>query len=395
MISSVLTASIVFFSFGWFFAKNVGIGAKNSQNNTQAAVDENPDPVSRMRIRDIDDIWEILQESYYDASKLQQSKLEYGAVKGFVSGIGDPYTTFMTPEESVDFGNELDGQVEGIGAELGVKQGKLTVVAPIKESPAEKAGIRAGDIILKIDGALASDMTLDEAIHRIRGKKGTQVTLTIVRDTRQFDVTITRNSVTLDTVSVEKLPGDIFHVSIYQFNDHTKTEFQAAIQRVLLEKASGLILDLRGNGGGYLETSVDILSELISGEKTAAIIKRRNQQNEAVKTTGNAKIGEIPLAVLVDKGSASASEIVAGAIQDYKRGVLIGEKTFGKGSLQELDFLPDGSRLRFTIAKWFTPLDRSIDEVGITPDKEVKFTEEDAQQNRDPSLDEALKYLSR
>lgn len=397
LVSSVLIVGIFSFSAGWFFAKNIGTNAGRAQQTIdQSQAQENPDPLmAGVQIRDINEVWKILQDSYYDASKMNLPTLEYGAVKGFVAGIADPYTVFMTPEESQDFENGLEGQLEGIGAELEVREGRLIVVTPIKDSPAEKSGILAGDIIWKIDGELAEEMTIYEAIRRIRGPKGTRVTLTIVRENKPepFDVTITRSEITIESVTVKKLDGDIFHVTINQFNDHTKREFDNAIQRMLLEKASGMILDLRGNGGGYFDTAVDILSELLQGKKPAVIIKKRNQENEASETSGNAKIADIPLVVLVNKGSASASEIVAGAVQDYKRGILIGEKTFGKGSVQEIDQLPDGSSLRMTIAKWFTPLDRSIDEVGITPDIEIEMTDEDREQNRDPQLDAAVNHL--
>ncbi len=396
LLSSVLITGILTFSLGWFFARNIQTGSGPSRGFLQTAFSTGSSSKNELKIRDIDDVWQRLQASYYDASKLDLSKLEYGAVKGFVSGIGDPYSVFMTPEESKEFENGLEGQLEGIGAELEVKDGKLVVVAPLKNSPAQKAGVRSGDIIYKIDGALAEEMTLFDAIKKIRGKTGTAVTLTLLREGTPQPVilSITRSEITIDSITLKKLDNDIFHLSINQFNDHTKSEFNEAVQQILLEKAKGLVLDVRGNGGGYLDTSIDILSELIGGQKTAAIIKKRDvSKTETVKTNGSGRLSDIPIVVLVDKGSASASEIVAGAIQDYKRGIVMGEKTFGKGSVQELAELPDGSRLRMTIAKWFTPLDRSIDDVGVVPDKEVKITDEDRAADRDPQLDEAIKYL--
>ncbi len=347
-------------------------------------------------IKDLDEVWKRLQANYYDEKKLDAEKLKYGAVKGFVAAIGDPYTVFMTPDESKDFDDGLNGNLEGIGAELEVKEGKLVVVTPLKSSPAEKAGLKTNDIIFKIDGALAEELSLYDAVHRIRGKKGTAVTLTIIREKKSdpFEIKIVRAKVVIDSVTVKKLDGDIFHLTVNQFNDHTKTEFQNAVQKILLERARGIILDLRGNGGGYLDISVDMLSELLPGEKVASIIKRRDaKQNESVKTSGLSSLPDIPLVVLVNKGSASASEIVAGAVQDYKRGVIIGEKTFGKGSVQEISRLADGSNLRLTIAKWFTPLDRSIDDTGITPDKIVELTEADFKAEKDPQLDAAIQYL--
>lgn len=391
-ISTILVTGILAFWLGWFFARNVNA----PKINVQTAITKGP--ASEVKIRDLDDAWAILQERYYDVKKLDRREMEYAAVKGFVAGINDAYTLFMTPEESKQFEEELEGELEGIGAELEVKEGKLVIVTPLKSSPAEEAGLKPGDIIYKIDGDLAENMALMSAVKRIRGKKGTTVTLTIIREAtmKPFDVKIVRRAIVIDSVTMKKLDGDIFHISINQFNDHTKPEFSNAVQRILLERAKGLILDLRGNGGGYLDISVDILSEFIAGEKTGAVIKKRNgADNETVKTNGNARLPDIPLVVLVNKGSASASEIVAGAIQDYKRGVVMGEKTFGKGSVQELNKLPDGATLRLTIAEWLTPFDRGVNEIGIVPDKIVELTDEDAKANRDPQLEEAKKYLIR
>lgn len=398
LIISILVAGTLSFSLGWFSALSAqrqNAAILLGSTTAQFFLSGTSTQTENLRIRDLDEVWKILNDTYYDASKLNLTKMEFSAVKGFVAGIEDPYTVFMTPEESQEFAEGLEGQLEGIGAELDVRDGKLIIVTPLKNSPAQLAGLKPGDIIFKIDNALAEDMTIYEAVRRIRGKKGTQVTLTIIREgsPRPFEVTITRNTITIDSVEVEKLPGDIFHISIHQFNDHMKTEFQNAIQRILLEKASAVILDFRGNGGGYLDTSVDIVSEFVAGIKPVVIIKKRNEEDSSVKTTGNVRLPDIPLVVLADRGSASASEIVAGALQDYKRAIVIGETTFGKGSVQEIDSLRDGASMRITIAKWFTPLNRSIDEVGITPDLEVKFTDEDRKLEHDPQLDEAVRYL--
>ncbi|MEK9132960.1 MAG: S41 family peptidase [Patescibacteria group bacterium] len=394
LVSAFLLVGLTAFSIGWFMGNN------NSDSPALPSIGQTIGTIGtaneNVSIKDLDEVWKRLQANYYDEKKLDAEKLKYGAVKGFVAAIGDPYTVFMTPDESKDFDDGLNGNLEGIGAELEVKEGKLVVVTPLKSSPAEKAGLKTNDIIFKIDGALAEELSLYDAVHRIRGKKGTAVTLTIIREKKSdpFEIKIVRAKVVIDSVTVKKLDGDIFHLTVNQFNDHTKTEFQNAVQKILLERARGIILDLRGNGGGYLDISVDMLSELLPGEKVASIIKRRDaKQNESVKTSGLSSLPDIPLVVLVNKGSASASEIVAGAVQDYKRGVIIGEKTFGKGSVQEISRLADGSNLRLTIAKWFTPLDRSIDDTGITPDKIVELTEADFKAEKDPQLDAAIQYL--
>lgn len=397
LLTTTLVASIVSFSLGWFFAKNVETGSSDGKSLFQTLTGTSTNADSPFRIPNLSEVWGKLQESYYDGAKLDLPKLEAGAVKGFVRSIGDDYTVYMTPDESKDFNDTLEGQLEGIGAQLEAKNGKLVVVAPIKNSPAERAGIKAGDIILKIDGKLAENMTLYEAIMGIRGKKSTMVTLTVLHEkaAEPTEVKIERDAITIDTVTLKKLDNDIFYLSLNEFNNHTKNEFNNAVQKILLEKARGLIIDVRGNGGGYLTIAVDMISDFIDGKRDAVMIKKRDQsKNETVKTSGAARLPDIPLVVLANKGSASASEILAGALQDYKRAVVIGEQTFGKGSVQEIDQLNDGSTLRITIAKWFTPLGRSISEVGIKPDKEVTPTEDDIKQGKDPQLDEAVKYLT-
>ncbi len=342
------------------------------------------------------EIFAILKEKYVEPDELSLEKLEEYAIKGFVSGVSDPYTVYMTKDESKEFNENLGGQLEGIGAELEVRHGVLVVITPIKNSPAEKAGIKAGDIIEKINGEKTAEMTLHEAVRRIRGKAGTKVTLTILREIEEkpLDITITRSAVEIESVTMkEEVAENIALIAINQFSDDTKNEFQEAVNKLLLKKPNGLILDLRFNGGGYLDISLDILSEFLAGKVTAVKIKRKNpEDSEVLETNGIARLPDIPMVVLVNLGSASASEIVAGALQDYKRAVIMGTQTFGKGSVQEIENLRDGSSLRITIAKWLTPLDRDIDEVGIAPDIEADFPD-DTPEGKDPQLEEAIRYL--
>ncbi len=341
-------------------------------------------------------VWDKLDKSYLRETKLQDDQtLVYGAIKGLVESLDDPYTVFMTPDETKDFEQSLNGNLEGIGAELTVKDGMLVVISPLKDSPAEKAGLMPGDTIFSINGAVASDMTLFEAIMAIRGEKGTDVTLTIIRkDVEEpFEVTITRDTINEDSVYYELLDGDIGYVAISQFSDDTTTEFDNAVQQILLDNPKGLILDLRFNGGGYLDIAVDIVSEFLDGNKDAVEIVTRNADlDESIQVLGNARLPDLPLVVLVNNGSASASEILAGAIQDYQRGLIIGEQTFGKGSVQEVELLDDGSSLRLTIAKWLTPKGRDIDETGIMPDRVIKFDMQEGDEY-DSQLKEAYNYL--
>lgn len=344
-------------------------------------------------------VWQLLEDTYVDETAIDETQMVYGAIKGMVAALDDPYTVYMTPDETREFDQNLNGQLEGIGVELTVRDQALIVVSVLKDSPAQEAGLQPGDVIYKIEDQLAAEMTLFDAIMNIRGEKGTQVVLTIIREGTEepFNVPITRDTVNVDSVFMEDLGDGIFLISIYQFNDNTPPELEDAIEK-LGEDAKGLVLDLRNNGGGYLEISVDVLSEFLEGTVEAVTIKRKDDSdNETLYVSGEPSLPDIPLVVLINNGSASAAEIVAGAIQDYERGVIMGEKSFGKGSVQEVDKLTDGSSVRLTIAQWYTPNGNNIDYVGIDPDIKVDFPVEDIDLNAedipDPQLDKAVEYL--
>ena len=333
--------------------------------------------------------WGLLESDYVHQDALDRQKMTYGAIKGLAQSLGDPYTVFMDPTETTEFTSSLDSELEGIGAELTIEEKRLTVVTPLKDSPAEKAGILTGDVVYEIDGKLAADMDFFDAIMAIRGKPGTPVTLTIQREgvDKVFDLTIIRSHIEIESVKKQTLDGNIAYIEVNQFADKTVDEFDKAISDLVLNKPKGIILDLRYNGGGYLDAAVDMLSYLLESDLTAVSIKTRNvENNETLFTTNNGKkILTTPIVVLVNQGSASASEIVAGAIQDHKRGILIGTQTFGKGTVQEVEFLEDGSSLRLTMAEWLTPSGRQINKLGITPNIIVE--------GDDKQLDEAKKYL--
>ncbi len=369
----------------------------NEQENTEAASEVNMDLFWS--------VWNELDENYVDIDKLDAQQEVYGAVAGMVESLGDPYSVFMTPEETEQFQSSLDGELQGIGAELTVEEGQLIIVSPLKDSPAEEAGLLPGDYIYMVEDpeaeggwAATSEMTLWEAIMKIRGEPGTDVTLRILREGNDepIEFTITRQQIDVPSVELtfeEREGQKLAHLSIYQFGDDTYAEFEEAVREVQLADTDGMVLDLRMNGGGYLDVSIEILSEFLDEEATGVIVKRRNEEDQLVKTTGNGKLSELPLVVLIDEGSASASEILAGALQDYARATLMGEQSFGKGSVQELTDLSDGSSLRLTIAKWYTPKDRSINDTGITPDVSVSMEANQIDTENDVQLDAALDYL--
>lgn len=340
-------------------------------------------------------VWDEIDQRYVKKDAIEDVDMVYGAIKGLVSSLKDPYTVFMTPEESKNFNDSIEGKLEGIGAELTVENNNLVILSPIRNSPAERAGLLPGDIIEKINGEIASEMTLFDAIMKIRGPKGTTVTLTIYREDLQepFDVSIVRDSVDIASVTVEKLDGGIVYVSINQFNDKTNEDFGKAISEMILDEPKGVIVDLRFNGGGFLDIAVELLSYLLPSGSEAVVIKQRGEEDKTMKVNGNPKLTNVPLVVLVNDGSASASEIVAGAIQDYKRGIIMGTQSFGKGTVQEVESFPDGSSLRMTIAKWATPLDRDINGVGVTPDTVVEITDEDIENQYDSQKEAAIEYL--
>lgn len=348
---------------------------------------------------DLNAMWtvrDILQRKYIHTEKLNGRTMSYGAVKGMVMALDDPYTEYMTPDETVEFNESLNSELEGIGAELTMRDDILTVVNTIKGSPAEKAGLLPDDMVLLIEDEMTADMDLFEAIGKIRGEKGSTVTLTVIRgkEGAPFDLEIVRDTITVESVVYEEHSPGIWHVEVNQFSDDTKIEFIRAMNDIKSKSPKGIVLDLRFNGGGYLNGAVDILSAFIRGEKEVVKIEyREDKLNETLKTDGAPQFPELPLVVLINRGSASASEIVAAAIQDLKRGVIMGETSYGKGTVQEVDPLQDGSSLRFTIAHWLSPLGNSVNEVGVVPDREIKFTDEDFEELYDRQLEEAVKYL--
>ncbi|MBI5152032.1 S41 family peptidase [Candidatus Peregrinibacteria bacterium] len=339
--------------------------------------------------------WDLITQKYIDEKAIVVKNMIYGAIKGLADSLRDPYTVFLDPNETKDFELSLNGDLEGIGAELTIDNQSLTVVSVFRDTPAEKAGLRTNDIIFKINDEITSDMSLPEAIKKIRGPAGSTVKLTVLRKNIEnpIELSIKRANIELESLSYTDKGSGIYYISINHFSDRTKNELNEITQKIILKEPKGIILDVRSNGGGYLDIAVDILSEFIKGKKTVVYIKKRGNENEPIQTDGSGRLGDMPLVILADTGSASASEILAGAVQDLERGIIIGEQTFGKGSVQEYEQFTDGSSLRITIAKWLTPNGKNIDEIGIKPDIEVKMTDDDYKNNKDRQLDEAVKYL--
>jgi carboxyl-terminal processing protease len=317
--------------------------------------------------------WDMVKNRYVD-QPVDDVDLFYGALEGLVQGLDDPYSEYFPPQEAKEFVESLTGEFDGIGAEIGKRDGQLVVIAPIVNSPAERAGIKAGDMIFLIDKEDASGLSIDEAVSKIRGKKGTQVTLTIAskEDVQVREVVITRDTIVIPTIISEMKEGNIAYVRMSTFSDDTTAELQKAVNDLLTKKPKGFILDLRSNPGGYLETAVEVASFWI--ESGPVVLEGSEKTGQTpLNARGKAHLlSNIPTVVLIDGGSASASEIIAGALQDTKKATIVGQTSFGKGSVQDVQPLPDGSAIKLTIARWYTPNGRQIDKEGIAPDVVVE-----------------------
>lgn len=315
-----------------------------------------------------------------------------GMKSGLVSALNDPFSEYLTAEETTAFNDSLNGTFEGIGAELSKEGNFVQVVAPIKGTPADRAGIQPQDIITEIDGEPATDITVSEAVERIRGPKGEKVVLTIIREGEQLEVPIIRDTIEIASVEWEK-QGQIGVITISRFGDDTVSLTNQAAQELKDQGVSSIILDLRGNPGGLLDASVDVSGIWLQKGSTVLEEKRGGEVVETFKTTSQPILAGIPTVVLINEGSASASEIVAGALRDNDVATIIGTTSFGKGSVQRLIPLNGGGSLKVTIARWYTPDGISIDKEGIKPDTEVELTAEDREAGSDPQLDEAKKQL--
>ena len=321
------------------------------------------------------DTWEKVEQKFIDKKKLDQQKMFYGAIKGMVASLDDPYTFFLTPEENKQSKDDLQGKFEGIGAQLGMKDNRVIVVAPLKNSPAEKAGVKAGDFINKVDDQSTKGWSLTYTVSKIRGPKGTKVKLTLEREEKEIEVVITRDEIKVPSVelSYEK---NIAILKVNQFGENTFDEWDKAVfemkEKWKKRKIKGMVLDLRDNPGGYLEGAVYLASDFLPLGKTVIRQESTTIKNKEYKVNREGELLDIPLVVLVNKGSASASEILAGSLRDHKRAKIVGEKTFGKGSVQEALDLKKGAGLHVTVAKWILPSGDWINSKGIEPEIKVE-----------------------
>lgn len=357
-------------------------------------------------------VWDRLGATYYDKKSIDPQKMLHGAISGMTQSLGDPYTVYLPPVQNTDFKQGMAGQFEGIGAELGIEGKQIIVVAPLDGMPAQKAGVKAGDAILKVNDQSTLGWTLSQAVEKIRGPRGSEVSLSIGRKDEQkaIDIKIIRQTITvksitswakqvknIDSVKLDKkyAQEEIAYIRLSQFGDNTNQEWVPEINKIVSRlnqsnKTKGVILDLRNNPGGYLTDATFIASEFIKSG-VVVIQEKENGNRSEFSVNRNGLLTDITIVVLINKGSASASEIVAGALRDHNRAILVGETSFGKGTIQQAEDLGNGAGLHVTIAKWLTPNGTWVHEKGLKPDIEAALDEKNPK--RDLQLEKAVEEL--
>ncbi|MDO8516362.1 MAG: S41 family peptidase [bacterium] len=339
--------------------------------------------------------WSLVSDNYLKNKSVSDQTKVYGAIRGLVGSLGDPYTEFFNPDENKKFQADVRGNFSGIGAEIGMRKDQIVIIAPLKDSPAERAGVKAGDYILKVDSSSTDSMTVDDAVGHIRGEEGTNVTLNLFRDgwDKPRDFTITRQKIEVPTIDLKMKEGNIAHIQMYSFNANTEDLFLEALIDASKEGAQGIVLDLRNNPGGYLDVAVSLAGWFLPEGSVVVSEEGKDGERISLKSTGSGKLANFPLVILINEGSASASEILAGALRDNAKIKLIGKQSFGKGTVQELETLHDGSSIKMTIAHWVLPNGTILENEGLKPDYEVELSDEDVKNEKDTQLDKAIEVL--
>ncbi len=383
-----------FFGLGVYigFNKRPAIEKVISVSNKETAVETTADFAPFWKT------WNLIKEKYPHSDEITDQERVYGAISGLVGSLNDPYSVFFDPDETKAFQEDISGNFGGVGMEVDIKDKVLTVIAPLKNTPADKAGIKSGDKIIKIDSTITADLSIENAIKLIRGEKGTPVTLTIIRDgyNEPIEVKVVRDTISMPTLDTEMRKDGIFVIKLYSFTGDSTNLFRNAIKKFADAKTDKLLLDLRGNPGGYLDAAIDVSSWFLAGGKAVVIEDSGDSANQKVFRSKGYDVfnDKLKFVILIDGGSASASEIVAGAMQDHHKAKLVGSQSFGKGSVQEVvDVTPD-TILKITVAKWLTPNGNSISQKGLTPDYKVEFTKADYDAKKDPQLDKAVELLT-
>ena len=341
------------------------------------------------------DAWRMLKEKYVEADKIDNQTLLYGAVSGLLGALKDPNSVFFPPTDAQKFNEDISGEFGGIGAEIGTRNDQLVIVAPLKDTPAERAGLRALDKILKVDDTVTANLSTDEGVKLIRGQKGTTVILTILRNgwKNPQEISIVRDTIQVPTLDWEIKDGNIAYIHLYNFYEKAPFLFYQAASEIAFKNPKGIILDLRNNPGGFLDAAITLAGWFLKPGETVVSEEFRSDQKQVFTSHGNGLFKGMPIVILINEGSASASEILAGALRDNRSVKLIGKKSFGKGTVQEIEPLKDNSMVKITVAHWRMPGGQLIEKNGLDPDYEVNLTDEDLKASRDPQLDKAMEIL--
>ncbi len=389
---SIAQTSLAVLTLGAVLFLGIGIGNGTVSFGTDSKLRQSIQKENgELSYEGLDELYQDLRNGF--DGQLDTKKLEEGLKEGLVRAAGDPYTEYLSQEENKEFNEQLSGSFEGIGAELGKDGEAIVIVAPIAGFPAEKAGLKSKDIISKINGETAFDISTTEAVKKIRGPKGTKVKLDIIRDGRPLTFEIVRDQISIPSVKWEVTGENIGIMTISRYGEDTTSLARQAAQEFKAKNVRGVVLDVRGNPGGLLDSAVQVTSLWLPNGATVLQEKRDNKVIKTFNARGGGSLQGMSTVVLIDEGSASASEITAGALKDNKAATVIGVKSYGKGSVQELRKLRDGGVLKVTIVRWYTPNGRNIDKEGIEPDQKVENSEADGAANRDPQKETGLSKL--
>lgn len=393
----VIAFSLLFGSIGYTIGKKDTAIEWNGKNASVSIINNMPPQDKNIDFGLFWEVWDRLETDYIDKSKLDYQKMVWGAISGMTASLEDPYTVFLPPEQNKEAKDGLNGTFEGIGAQLGSKEGKIVVVAPLKGMPAEVAGIRAGDWILKVNDEETGGWTVPQTVDKIRGPKGEKVRLTVLHEgeDKPSEIEVKRDTIQVPSVETE-FRDTVAILKLYQFGDNTNTEWEKAVKTIQTEcftgtkKCKGIVFDVRNNPGGYLQGSVFVASEFLK-DGTVVVQEHASGRREVYEVNRKGSFTTIPLVVLINKGSASASEIVAGALKVRGRAKLVGEQSFGKGSVQEAQDLSGGAGLHITTAKWLLPDDSWISGTGVSPD--VVVVDDPETKEVDEQLEKAIETL--
>ncbi len=394
IIFIALFFSAIFFVFGF----SIGKTQETVSVPFDLAVIENKEVNEDVDFALFWDVWDLVKEKYVDHDSLEAQDMINGAINGMLSATGDPYTVFLDEEQFTALSEDLNGSFEGIGAEVGIKDGILTIITPLEESPAQKSGLRAGDKVIEIDGESTAELTIDEAVKKMRGERGTELQLKIFRiadeETDTRDIVVVRDTIHIDSVRVDFLDDNIAHIKLMQFGEDTIKEFNKIIAQIKQNQSKGIIIDVRNDPGGILHTAVVLSSKFLPNNAVVVMEEDAKGKRKNLYTTGAHPFVNTPVVILINEGSASASEILAGALRDNRDDItIVGKQSYGKGSVQELIPTSTATAAKITVAKWLTPNGEQINEIGIAPDEEIEYTNEDYESENDPQLNKAIEIM--